>query len=212
MADVAVGDIIEVTFEGLLHGQQILTKWHYRCGSIVGGVLTQEDMATELHTKMHGATGLKTAYQLCLPSQWSGVFDWYQVIKPTRYVAFKIGTSGDAGTSTFDANTANVAFCLTSRGELAGRKYVKTSHIPMPEDSGFAVNGYVNALGLTALGNLGLKVRTTLQLINGGRTAEMVPIIFHRNGLAGQNYTYIVDTIPQPTIRVMRRRTVGIGK
>jgi len=204
--NLAVGDKVEVTFEGVLCGQIIQNKFHYRVASIVGGAIDQEAAFAALDASWTLPLGLYFTYTLFLPDNWLSTKNSYQVVKPQRYIAYKYAHAL-TGNSTFNALTANMAAVFTKRGNLGQRDNISTTHLPLSEDSGIYTNGKLTPATQATLATLAAFFKTDQAIVAGAVTVTYTPVILHPDGSA----TDITSVVVQDTVRVMRRRTVGIG-
>lgn len=205
MPPVAVGDIIQVTMKGRANDQTTLTVFHYQtvvAPSGTDGVVQIKNFADGFDA---GIQSPGPALLQCISETWTWESTRAQNIYPNRqiYVDSLVDLPGIRP----DTCTAqNVSAVITKRGAFAGRRYIGSTHIP-----GIASGDYNNGLltpdlkGLMALAAQRYKLPYTPTL--GGGEYRM--IIFNRANPALS--LGIEATTVQPELRVMRRRTVGLG-
>jgi len=206
MANVTNGDMALVTFRGLLCGQTIMNIFGYRIQSLTG-TPTITAWATALKTALMAGGGLKSRFLACCPTQYLLRQLWVQIIAPTRYSAdlFEVDEPGLFPDS--QAETANVSSCLVRRGDYANRSNVSTLHIPCGTnvemiDDGFITQNLKDAMGLLA-------VQVIAPVTTAGTVSTVVPVI--PTGGVPAAAVNITKSFPMDTVRVMRRRTVGLG-
>lgn len=206
MPIVSAGDVYEVTFRGSLDGQLILNTFHYGC-SVVGGIPTPTTFAAAMDASISAAGGLASKFLACCPAAYVLNFIDYQDVAPVRYVKNTIA-HGTGGTSGQDASTANLAGTVTRRGDLARRSNIGSLHVPYPNLDPGASGGLTSAALNTALNALALSM--TLTLVLGGGVGTITPVLWKRP--LATSVVPITQAFAQRTLRVMRRRTVGVGK
>lgn len=209
MADISIGDVAQLTAVGLCASQTVLNTWFYRCVSLGSSLGTSVTTAMEeLITKIEGTVGgLGDKFIALMPTNYTLVRHTAQVVSPVRYTKVfgaVVNTAGDSGAI---CSTANIAAVITRRGDLATRKDVGSLHLVYPDALTEATTGIINAGYLSAMDDLCLQMKATLTLAPS--TLVWEPILFHRTGTP--NYSKVTYCFAQNTIRVMRRRTVGLG-
>jgi len=209
MAVVANGQIYLMTLVGDMDGQICLNTFCYRAQDVGDPTKTINQVASGLNAALSvpdgGGKRFDTTYLNLLPAQYDWYETWIQVISPTRYVK-DVFAGGGAGTSAIDGHWANSAAVLTRRGEEANRKNISTLHICFPSEAP-AVAGKVPAAYKTDMGDFANQVKATQAL--AALSVNLVPVIYHKTGTP--NYSAIKSVLTQDTVRVMRRRTVGVG-
>ena len=199
-----VADRLIVTYVGDLLNQRIMSTFWYGISSLIG-VPTLGDVMDELRAKLITANNLRDDYLSCCPPQYTLNETWVQFVRPTRYVK-KVYVDAQAGTFAGDAHTANIAAVIERRGVTASRKSVSTLHVPCPTANSAITGGSITAGYATPLADLATQVATQVTTATG---YVLDPVI--DNGVGGTNFTAIGLAFPQTTVRVMRRRTVGLG-
>jgi hypothetical protein len=154
-----------------------------------------------------GAGQLLTRYIAALPSNWFYTDTWYQIIEPMRHRKVQqLGALGPGGSGA-EALTQNVSAAITRVGDLAGRRYIGGIRIPLGTDLPAIDGGKTTAGQETLLRNLADAMK--LNVITSGFVATFRPQVGVTRG--GVPSVDLEDAFPQQTVRVMRRRTVGLG-
>ena len=207
MANIQAGDRVQVTLNVTGFNQRMMSTFVYGLSTITG-VATQAAALAALHTKLTAYDELVYRYRAALCPEFEVTEAWYQVISPSRYAKYTF-TSG-LGVGTFALGTAlspNQAAVILRRGDFGNRHNVSTLHFPIGQNAGCQANGGIGADIETPLTSLAAKM---LELPSTtGVVAQWVPVI--NNGVNAPDYTPIVATALKTTVRVMRRRTVGLG-
>lgn len=205
---VQAADILEVTLLGKFINEDIQNKFHYACISVSGAAQSTQDVAAALQANFVAGAGLINLMRLLLPDEYLLTGVRYQVIAPVRQVAYPIVTSL-AGLNGLGTTTGNIAFALTKRGDLAGRKNISTTHVMGTTDAGITEEGKLTPQAMTLAQNIAAFMDNQVSITVGGVDYEFGPVIYHPTDPG--NPTPITSVIVQSTVRVMRRRTVGIG-
>ena len=197
--------IMNVTFEGLLFQQQVMTSFHYQLtgatAPLDGGTLIGE-MITKINT---ATTGLYDNWRNCIAADVVNVRQYFQWITPTRYAYTENVPAVAHGAMEEDCLTPNLAYVVTRRGELATRSNISNLHLPGVVNVG-GNGGYVSDPLLSLLTEFGFAACQQLSMSSG---ATMLPVAFHRANSAIS--AVMTRAYPQLTLREMRRRTVGLG-
>jgi hypothetical protein len=206
MADTTVGDIYLCTFRGSLAAQTILNTFAYRVATVDGNP-TVSQIYDGLNAALDVAVnGLRSKFLDLMPSNYTSVSSIYQKIAPVRVASktYEITSPGNFG---FTAATANLAGTITRRGEFANRRNVSSLHLPYADQETGLVNGLVSANWRVVASALETSMRTPVVLAPTSTT--MQPVIYNRGAVP--NFSPIVTTFSNTQLRVMRRRTVGLG-
>jgi len=207
MADANVGDIYALTYRGTLAAQTIMSTFAYRLQSLDGTptVVTIYDFMDTLFNDT--ASNLKDLLQDVLPDNYLFVDCRIQRVATQRIDAKIYDLTPAGGNFGFDATTANLAGVILRRGEVATRKSQSTLHLPYADKETGLANGLVSASYKTVAGALATYIKADKTL----PTTTMVirPVVYNRG--SSPNFTAITRTAVQDTLRVMRRRTVGLG-
>jgi len=209
LPNITTGAIFSVTFDGRCFGQQVMNKFYYKVGVTSAGPDPFAALFEALDAQLSVVLGMYTRYRLMLPSNWDATINRYQVLSPDRLVAFDVDKVGLHGTNTFETLTANVAACITRRGSFANRHNIASTHILRTEDAAFITDGKLTALAKGALSLFKGHLTTSLDIATDSGDTNLIPVIFNKNIPADS--VPVTSTLTQETVRVMRRRTLGIG-
>lgn len=207
---ISLGDIILHTLVGRLNNQTTMTTFLYELLGTTLPAPTIDTACSTFDAALEAAGNLHSKYRAAMPTNWTGIARWTQVISPTRYIKF-VTADTRVGTGLGIADSSNIAAVYERRAGLSGRPYVGTVHLPCPTvaaslDSGNLTNAQKIVTQDVATQN-SFDVITT-----GGQT--WTPVLFRRPKLippTPARITLIHDCFVQNTVRVMRRRTVGRG-
>lgn len=206
---IPVPSIIELSFRGTLFNQRLLNVRHYEVsveGTIPGITASLEALMNEIDNG--GPNDMVTPYLNCCGPEF--VLDELrlQVVKAVRSrpVSRAVGAAGTFGSV---VTAPNVSGVITLYTNLATRRGQGALHMP-----GLAVEAYAGG-DLTAPYQVNLQafataVTQTISPAVGGGT--YVPVIYHRDLTGALAGDAIINFTIQDTLRVMRRRTVGVGK
>lgn len=209
MPGLPVGAIVQFRVNGLLQFQQTISSFWYQvatAGTAPTVITDLDDLLTKFATSV---TAPYVKYLLCLPSSWSGVRIDAQQITPVRSVARDTDISGAVG-ARGATESSNLSAVIDKGTDLAGRSQMGSLHLPGVATADQTGGLLENAL-LTAMSTLGSVMLTNLS----GDTYDTLlrPIIPHvKKPMTTTTGDIMTRTIPQRQIRVMRRRTVGVGK
>lgn len=201
-----LGAVLEMSIQGECLGQTILNVFHYE----VTTVSTTPSVATEVTnflTKWRNAAiagEFMANFLACMPANYTVRKYTGQAIRPERYVR-QAQVIPDIG-SRENTSVSNLQASITFQTAFAGRSQVGGKRMLMTEvdaDGGFISNALRGALTAFSL-NCALPISVTA---GGG---IYTPIIYHRPPLIDTRRT-IIGAFPQETVRVIRRRTVGLG-
>lgn len=203
---IPVGTIIEVTQLTRLCGQTCMNVYHYAvniASSTPNGVNELTDFLNQ-HWNAGPGT-ISEAFLSVIPVSAEVFASYAQAVFPVR--ARKVVINQAHVGQRDVANQANVQASVTLTADLAGRRYIGGKRVPMtPLDSldGNLIATYVPVLLLYAVA-----CAEPLAVAIGG--GEYVPVIYHRPPAPPPQFSLITDAFVQPTTRVIRRRTVGLG-
>ena len=202
----AIGQIYRVTYDLTMFGQKLMNTFEYRL-STLGAEVDTDAVCTGLRNTMVGGMVFEGTYQLAIPLQVACDNIWVQCIYPTRVrklVFVKNVLGSNAGT----ASTANVAASIERRGVLANKHNVGRIQVPGCTDAISVVNGSIPAGAyLTSLNNLAAKIILPATTAGG---SVLGPVL--TKNPVDATFANITEAFAKTTVRVMRRRTVGVGK
>jgi len=207
---IAVGDIVQIQARGFLHGQEVITSWWYRNivpGSTIDTIVVLDELIDYFNISNNPPY---LAYVACLPSDWTAGEVTAQQITPVRSVLrskTSVPVAGGRGAGT----TPNVGSTVTKGTNLAGRSQIGSWHLPGVATADM-VGGYLQPALMLALGTFASKSLNVLTL--PVTFSQWEPILIHIDptGVTPPTGSLLTRAVPQETVRIMRRRTVGVGK
>lgn len=196
------GAIMQVNFIGLMYGQRVMNTMHYRYeGPIVASGLTYLTTLLGVNPQMQA---LQTAWRNCMSEDVKECNVLGQWIYPQRYRVYHVPMAGGFGGQGV-GSTANVGSCISMVADTASRHGIGNKHIPgLSTDS--ADLGYLTPAA--KLRNQGLADNMVTTIVHAG--GALNPVIYNRADPTAS--LPIIGSIVHETIRVQRRRTVGVGK
>lgn len=215
MAGLFAGDIVQISLRGRIFGQRILLTRFYKVTVPSDAALTVEQELAGLLAGINatipaGGNELVSKYLTVMPNNYSLETIRAQLVWPNRSVLVE-QIADQTGQSLGAATVSNTAVVITMRTAKAGRNQVSNVHIG-PVDNEVYSAGFVTGPAKPSYNLLGVRLAIPLTSQNiGGCTT--VPVIYH----AGQELPQLISDdirthVLQDTIRVMRRRTVGLGE
>lgn len=207
----AVGTIIEVTIKYTVNAQINLNILHYVVAT-QSALATPEAELGQFQSDFISPTGLNFTgfFRPLLATNATLNSTRYQWVFPVRR-AYTALTHGVAGTGTYGACTAqNVAAVVTKTTALAGRSQVGSFHLGAVGINGYSGGSLAAPYKTDVINNLlPFLVSSNIATVGGG---VYHPILWHKfNTTFNQNYNVLQAVELQDTLRVMRRRTVGLG-
>lgn len=206
MAGIAVNDVIRVTYFCRLFSQRVLTVFHLRCATAPTG----SDILTQLTNLANscGGTGV-FPLQGWLPLVGAELnFDEVrcQKVYPARTLYAKAAI-GATGSHSDPCKTANVAVSVEKRTIHPGRKGIGRIQMAGIPASTYT-DGSLDSSYLTAILSHWTDLDLSKTPATGGGSYKWC--LF--GGSLVTSDDDIIQVQPQTTLRVMRRRTVGVGK
>lgn len=202
---VSNGSVVALTFEGRHESQQVMSVLHYRLSS--GGTLPDGRAALiAFLAQVQADEKLFERWRAGRSVKLTTLRIRAQFIHPDRFAYVEQIPTIDVGAVAGDSYPVNTAIAVTRKTDNAGRDQVGTVHLPaIPITS--ITNGAVTAGGL-ALSNDFL-IESLEKITTVTPAAEWFPILYHRASPAVN--PSLTGGVVQPTARIMRRRTVGLG-
>lgn len=207
LGDSAVGQVYMVTSFGRLNGQTIINTFHYRLTEVATVPLTVWEMYEALMEDLSAPDDLFDKLLDAVSTSFVQEKVRVQLLYPTRRM-FRDFDGNGGGTRVGTALPQNVAASIGRKGDGIGRTGIGRVQIAgLIESDNNA--GNLSAGAITVLQPLANQIGTSLALDGGGGLAD--PVIFSSPPQGNPNYVVISQTQVQNTVRVMRRRTVGLG-
>lgn len=209
MADPSVGDMVLYSFSGQLLGQKTLTTFMFHLDTLNGTIPTLDTALSDLNSYLTGAYGLEAAFLACCPTNYFLDRRWAQRIFPTRDRRREYGTSV-VGTGLAGSETANVACSIERFSDKSGRWAQGRINPPIPASTLSMLGGSLTAAQATRCDNLAAKLYGQLTLpVTGVKWSHC---LYDSAAHTGSIFLPLVGAKTQLSVRVMRRRTVGVGK
>lgn len=196
--------IVQLTFEGLHDGQRTITVMSYINDTLTPVADGQAQVASFLSSVM-GVGGLYESYQACCSVDVKNIRAYGQVIELNRYAYIQAMGDGGDGAALGACMPANTAQVVTRRGELADRRNISTLHLPGVPISAVA-DSFLTDPQIAILQSF-VDVSLLPIITVGG--AELNPCAFRRADPVGSRH--LTMGFVQNTVRILRRRTVGVG-
>lgn len=201
--------VMEVSFAGSVDGQRVLTTRHYTNRfSIPDSVSIALLMQGFLDSIQEGEVNdLVTSYLAVCATDYLLTQVRVQVVAPTR-IRFYQTPKAAAGTFAGLTQATNINGTITFQTQKAGRNQISTIHPPALAE-GTYTSGLLGGAIKTALSALGDKLTEPVAL--PGLLGVWFPVIWHRKVAGIDRVDGIENYTVSDTVRVMRRRTVGLG-
>jgi len=178
MAALTTGNIWQVRLVSQWTDQVAITTLHYIVGTTAGA-------PTDVHFVTALGALFPTAYKNCMCA--AATYRGLQVQKvwPGPKTFPRIDITG-AGAGTFDGTgnplPGQVTGIVKKLTELAGPRYRGRVYVPwVDEDANDGTSATPTALYLGDLQDFADDVFTTVGVVSGGNTADMIPGVFHRD-------------------------------
>jgi len=199
-----IGDIIQATIKSTVCGQTMLNVLSYRVTAVSSTTDVQVEQS-QFGAQLNVANKVIDRMQNAMSNEATIQEVSCQFIRDTRWARSVVEIDIPGGIAVPCA-TANVAATITKRTEYAGRWAVGSFHLGgVPNDGydgGLLDPDYKDLVALLAA--------ELIQPIITGAGGTYEPVLLHAPGEHG-GYSNLTATEVQDTLRVMRRRTVGLG-
>ena len=206
---VNIGAIVEVSIVSSVFDQLIMTVLHYAVTTAPAeqdALVSQQNLSTLLNES--GTYDILTPYVAACSNDLTVNTLSVQYIYPTRYVRGGVATSfqGAIGTT---CKSANYSAMIEKVSNLAGRKNRGAIHMPaVPQTE--VTSGKLSNDQLTRYSTLSTALKAIVFETDG--PGRWQPCILHRTRPLNGTYAPWTFTNFFKTVRVQRRRTVGLGK
>lgn len=202
----AVGSIFLSTMRHQHVGQILRNQFHWRLEQNTNN-RSIEVVYNALDTEMNKVDGIFAKMRLLREDDCVLLDTAHQHISPSRFAGKGFIKNVGGSVITAGIDVTQLAAVLTRRSVVATRRGTSSLHIPLAADPTTIDAGVLSAVSLAAVGDIGNAILNTGSLGDG---ISVRPIIYHRG--ATPLYDYIETFIVQPQVRVVRRRTVGLGE
>ena len=204
--NAAVGAIILTSLRYQWCGQILRNQFHWRLEQNTNN-RSIEQLYDALQVKLSAANELYDKLKVDRAAECVLLDAAHQYIRPARF-AGKGYTMNQAGSRTEDnMSITQICAVLTRRAVVATRRGVSALHMPVAVNTLVVDAGVLSAASQTNVGAVGNAILNTASLGDG---MSVRPVIYHRG--ATPEFDYIETFIVQPQVRIVRRRTVGLGE
>lgn len=203
--EVSTGAILEVVFQGFSDGQVTLSVFHYRLNNAIADS-DGTNLVTALEPLINAVGELLDKYLDCCSQDFLMNDITMQWIYPTRYSAQHFAPFALAGNVAQPKMPSNVAAALLKRTFLTGRRQRGVLHMPGVPTT-FVVDSEFTAPAIATYDALGDHIDNVLILATN---EQFEPVIFNKAFPVTSPQIQSVDA--ESTVRIMRRRTVGVGQ
>jgi len=204
---ISVGDIVAVSFMGTINAQRTVSTLHFRAADASGTATAtlMQNLITLVRAGGGGGNTLETTFLNCCAQNFTLDSIRAQKISTVR-AKFEQQLRAVPGNVAVDCDITNVSGVITKQGALANRHNIGSMHMPAVPN-GYASAGDCSGTYLTLLNAWAAKF-TDVQTV-AADTVNYFPVIFNKTIPADS--AFISSAFPQTSLRVMRRRTVGLG-
>lgn len=206
-----VGSILELTYRTRVLNQTCLNVLHYAVETPATTTLVQHEQDIFINHLLTEANGQKTRFLQLLAPNCTLVELRAQFIFLSRWRASAVeinepGTNDDQGPCT----APNVSAVFTKLGEEANRQNIGSFHMPGVGEGAYT-GGTLSNPYLTKMNDLAFEMARLITIPGNGGVYH--PVLVTRPTLENpiQTSRRWFDYNVQETLRVMRRRTVGLG-
>lgn len=202
---VDIGDKYLVTIVGELDAQTTLNTFKYVV-TVLTGTPTDLQANQALHDRFVFADKVKDEFLGCVGTNFLLKQLWVQKVFPIR-LRKQVYVVNEQGTLEDEQGTANLAAVITRTGGIANKQNLSSLHIPISTGPLAIANGIIQIDLKAAM--TALCTQIVVPLVSTAPAITFDPSIWGADPSASP--VPIVTAFPQDTVRVMRRRTVGVG-
>lgn len=209
MANVAAGDLFQVSIVGNVFGERVIMTRTWQVLDAPSVPTTINEYADEIHAEYTKSGGILDQYEAVLSASWVGEYIRYQCVAPIRYAMYDKVLTGSEGLRG-EVNATTLAAAVTLRTEKSGRDQIANMHIGPIADVDL-VGGVVKPELVNLLQTLGESLVTAMEEI--GPDSVLIPVIWHTK-VPGPTISVdeLSTALAQTSARTMRRRVVGRGE
>lgn len=206
---LAVNDIVQVSYRLTALAQKCLFFMNYKVistdstGTVLGD---QQAISNKFATTT--TPNLLFYYLRCLSANVTILAVRAQSVRPVRFATSEtlVGTNGTYGGA--NVSTCNLAAVISRASQFAGRSQISNSHVG-PISEGAYTTGLITSAYKTLLSDL-----AAVMLADQFTTTPSIglrPVILHKLGSTPFSDPVVSYKIGD-SVRVMRRRTLGVGE
>jgi len=205
MANLTAGDRVLVTIVGQYLGQTTMNTYPYVVDTAPVVPVPYATAMAALNTALDAGDTLANTQRGCCPQNWIHVSTWCQVIYPTRLRKFAFAHDGPGLFAETDSFTANLQASIERYSEETGRREQGAVRIPIGTDVTCIEDGSVTPELFTALVLHSVQMKTPLT-VSGYSLVPLVGV-----GKPIESSLKVFGCEAKRTVRVIRRRTLGLG-
>jgi len=202
---IPIGSILEVQIETRANEQRCLNILHYRVTTEGSGTGIQAEVEDFLDG-VESVSGIIGSYRALMSTEATMWSISGQLIRNDRYARI-VHPIDDPGELSGNCTAQNVSAVITKRTELSGRWAVGSFHAACLPESAYLAGKLKNATLILAQELADDIAETVTGPVRGG---VYRPVVLHPQADHGGS-TFISGCQAQETLRVVRRRTVGLG-
>jgi hypothetical protein len=198
------GGLVQLTFRGEVHGQEMLTVLHYQL-DFPGGVTDGRNALEAMLLQVKAAGRLHDSFMGCMSQDYKTATIKAQWIIPQRYAPVDTIGNTTFGDIAQPCPSTNLACAITKRSENSGPHSRGTIHMPgIP--STFITDQELNGAGTVSYAGFRAELVNPLVTLGNGTYRSVI----FRRGLPGAS-ELVFNTVQRFPLRTMHRRTVGLG-
>lgn len=203
-----VGTIFEYTVVGNVNGQKCMTVLHYCC-SAPSAIGDPQDETSALMSELEplGSIAVIANMQACQSGEYNIDYTRGQLFNANRF-SYVRHVMAIAGTIAEPCSAQNVNATITKRTQYSGRNQVGSVHLPGLADSEYE-SGLITTGAKVFLDDFAREAKKTIAIT--ADTGRYFACVWHREETFPVWADQWKSWITQPEVRVMRRRTVGLG-
>jgi len=206
---VVDGAILEFRILQRMSGQTIMNVLHYKYSGAAATVVEGDSVAVIVRDQIFlDPGGIIPTLKTISNAAWAYEGLEFQWIHPTRYVSSRVNSLAGPGAAAGSPLPQNVHQTVTKRSIIASKHGVGSFHLT-GMSIGDVILGSITAARITAITPIVVKMieQVDVSAVEGALT--MTPTILNKaSPISSQNYNQVLI---QNTVRVQRRRTVGVG-
>lgn len=174
MPQIADGDLYEVTFVFRHQNQSAYLVRHYDVNEVIAGLTDCNLIAPELSDVM----GESFRANMSIQSNYRGCR--VRRIQPNPTDVYTSVADAGAGDIDADPLPTQVAGLISWRTGFAGRSKRGRSYIPFPTEDGNSSGAFPTVGQKALLNNIAVNLSTSVDIVGGGGTYRLFPIVYSR--------------------------------
>lgn len=194
-----LNDVIECKFFCNDQVQNGINVIHYMASATVGGGVTDQDVANAMSTSV---APLYKNY-LAVGNRYAGLR--VQIVNPNLFPAVVSLNGAGAGVNVSDALPPSASFLLSPRTNIAGRAGRGRTYLPFWNEDQSNVGGHPTAGAIALATAWSNGVFATLNVVVGGNSVTLTPIIWSRRAPLARNQ--VLNVVIRSEWATQRRRS-----